>query len=444
MPREEWSSKWGFIAAALGSAIGIGNIWRFPYMMSLSGGGAFLFPYLIAVVFFGIPILLLELATGRKFRGSIITSFKNINPKLKWLSLIPIVTVFAILGYYVVVTGWTLTYFVASLYGQFLQFRTFSESIEPLIFTILTLTLTAYVVKSGVRNGIENVSKILMPILFILLVILFAKTITLPNAINGIIYYFKPDFTKIFDFKVWLLAFSQSLFSLSAGYGIMLTYGSYLNKKEDIPKLTVAVVVGDTFVAIIAGFIIFSAIYSFNLNLAEGPHLAFVVLMKVFQEISHGLLIASIFFLLLFVAGLSSAISMMEALTANLVDEMNFSREKTTVILLILLFLIAVPVSFSYAGTFSINLLEVMDYIFGTLFTLLSAAIICFVIAWYWDPKSLIREFHMDIHFKIEKIEKISKYIQRFVEYTIIINLVKFVIPTILLLIFLLKVFGVI
>ncbi len=444
MQREEWSSKWGFLAAALGSAIGIGNIWRFPYIMGLSGGGAFLIPYLVAVVFFGIPILLLELASGRKFRGSIITSFQNINPKIKWLSLIPIFTVFGDLGYYTVVVGWTLTYFVASLYGQFLHFQTFAAGIEPLIFTIITLTLTAYVVKAGVKNGIENTSKILMPILFVLLIILFVKTISFPNAIEGAIYYFKPDLTKISDAKVWLLAFGQSLFSLSAGYGIMLTYGSYLNKKEDIPKLTVVVAFADTLVAIIAGFIIFSTIYSFNLILTGGPELAFVVLMKVFQEIPYGLLVASVFFLLLFVAGLSSAISMFETLTANLIEERNFSREKATKILLIALAFISVPVSLSYSGIFGFNLLQIMDTLFGTLLIVISAAVVCFVIAWYWNPEFLIRELHMDIRFSLEGIRKIGRYIQHFVEYTIIINLVRFVIPITLLLIFLSSILGLI
>ncbi|MBS3052402.1 MAG: sodium-dependent transporter [Candidatus Aenigmarchaeota archaeon] len=441
MDREEWGSRLGFIAAALGSSIGIGNIWRFPYVLSLNGGGAFLIPYIIAVAFFGIPLLLIELSTGRRFRESMVTAFKKINPKMKMLRWIPTITIFFILSYYIVVVGWTLTYFINASLGQFLEFQDFSSSHLPLLATIVSLTLVLLVCKNSIKDGVEKVSKIILPILFILLLLLIIKTLSFPKSLEGIKNYFTPDYSKIFDLKVWLHAFGQALFSIGVGYGIMITYGSYLNKKEDIPHLTNLIVFSDTLIALIGGLIIFSTIYSFSLPISEGPHLAFVVLVKVFEEIRFGFVLGSIFFALLFLAGITSAISMMETLVSNLVDEYNFKKEKASLLIFFLILPISVLVSLSYTNLMKINLLEIMDFYFGTLLTLLSGAIVAYIIGWYWNPKSLLTE--MNIRFELG-LKKIGYYIDHFVEYIIVINLVKYVIPFTLLLIFVLKVVGVI
>ncbi len=441
MDREEWGSRLGFIAAALGSSIGIGNIWRFPYIMSLNGGGAFLIPYIVAVLFFGIPLLLIELSTGRRFRESILGSFKKINPKMKILGWIPTITIFLILSYYVVVVGWMLTYFINATIGQFHGFQEFSRSHLPLLSTLVTLMIILLTCTHNIKDGVERISKILLPILFLLLFILAIKTLSFPNSIEGIKTYFTPDFSKLSDLKIWLYAFGQALFSIGVGYGIMITYGSYLNKREDIPYLTNLIVFSDTLVALVGGLIIFATIYSFGLPISEGPHLAFVVLVTIFQEISLGAVIGSMFFALLFVAGITSAISMMETLVSNLVDEYKFKRAKAGLLIFILLLLFSIPVSLTYTKWFRINLLEIMDFYSGTLLTLLSGAVIAYVIGWYWNPRALLTEINIRFQLGLKTIENYIKY---FVEYAIIINLVKYVIPFTLLLIFVSRIIGII
>jgi len=437
MERELWKSKIGFLAAAIGSAVGIGNIWRFPYIVSISGGGSFLIPYLICTLIFGIPLLIIELATGRRFRGSTITTFERINPKFKFLSFIPTLVVFIILCYYLVVVGWILGYFTSSISNSAIEFSTFSKSIEPTVFSILSLLILTFIVMNGVSNGIEKVSKIMMPLFFVLLIILLLVTLSIPNSIRGILYYFRPDFSKLTDVKVWLLAAGQVLFSLSAGYGIMLTYGSYLKRNEHIPSLSILIAVADTLVAIFAGIIIFGVISSFNLRPTEGPHLAFVVLPKVFESMRFGSIYKSIFFLLLFIAGITSAVSMKEVVISNMIDEFGITRTKAMTIVTPALTMLMLLISLNYSGFFIsyYNFLSELDMIFGNLLTLISATVVCAVIAWGWNSKELLEEVDIEL-------EKISKWLDYFFEHDILLILVKFIIPICLVLLFLLKLLG--
>jgi NSS family neurotransmitter:Na+ symporter len=440
--REKWSSKLGFLAAAIGSAVGIGNIWRFPYILGINGG-SFLIPYLIAVFVFGVPVMLIELATGRKLRGSIITSFRRIHPNLKWLGFIPVLVLFFITSYYLVVTGWVLAYFTFFLSGEAITFGNFVNTILPLIFAGLSLFFVAFVVKSGIVKGIESLTKIMMPVFFLLLTFLLIRMLMLPKAIEGVTHYFKPDLSKILNINVWLLAFGQAMFSLSAGYGIMMTFGSYLRKDEDIPQVTLITAFFDTLVAVMAGFLIFSAIYSFNLQLDEGPNLAFIVLPNVFKEVFLGEIFGAIFYLLLVFAAISSAISMLELIVANLIDEFSFTRSKAVVVVSSLLFLVMVPIALNFS-VFGRNLLEGMDHLFGSLLTLVSAALICIVIGWFWNPKTLLDEINIEIMFGKRKsiLYKISRFLDYLVERDILITLVRYVIPGILILMLLLRVLG--
>lgn len=441
--REKWSSKLGFLAAAIGSAVGIGNIWRFPYILGISGGGSFLIPYFIAVLTFGVPVMLIELATGRRLRGSVITSFRRIHPNLRWLGLIPTLVLFFITSYYLVVTGWVLAYFTFYLSGEILEFGSFVGSIFPLIFASLTLFFVSFVVKNGIVKGIENLVKIVMPLFFLLLIFLVIRMFLLPRAIEGIIYYFKPDFSRIFDINIWLLAFGQAMFSLSAGYGIMITFGSYLRKNEDIPQITLITAFFDTLVALLAGFLIFSVIYSFNLQLQQGPNLVFVVLPNIFKGIVFGEVLGIIFYLLLVSAAITSTVSMLELIVANLIDEFYIVRSRAVTIVSIALFFVMTPIAlnFSFLGK---NLLEEMDYLFGSLLTLASAALICIVIAWFWDSKKLLDEIKIEIMFGKRKttMYKISRFLDYFVEHDIIINLVRYIIPGTLLLILFLRIIS--
>ncbi len=440
--QEQWSSKLGFILASIGSAVGIGNIWRFPYVMGANGGGTFLLVYLICICLFGIPLMLLELATGRKFGKSIVKTFEHIGPKVKKFSLIPLITIFFIMSYYLVVTGWVLKYFINFAIGTSPQFNFFVNGYTPIVFTTISLIITGMVVLMGIKS-IEKISKILVPFAFILLLMLALRVFFSPNSMEGIIHYFKPDLTNVFNLKMWLVASGQALFSLSAGYGILITYGSYLKKEEDIPRSTLIISFSDVLFSILAAVVIFSAVYSFGLSPTEGPKLAFVVMPQIFQQMNFGYLIGSVFFLLLFISAITSSISMTEFLTKNVMDEFNFGRKKSGIIIFGLLFLLSGVVSLSYSGILQINLLELFDNIFGNFLTPISAVIICLAIAWYWKIDDLIDEMHIEDSLTLEKLGSIGKYIEHLIAYTIVLNLIKFVVPAVLLVLFIVRVLGI-
>lgn len=439
MQREEWSSKLGFLLAAVGSAVGLGNIWRFPYIVGISGGGSFVLIYILAVLLFGIPVMLIEFATGRKFKSSIYSAFKRITDKAKFLALLPIITGFFILSYYLIITGWTLAFFGFSISGNFLDFELFTQSYQPLIFFFISLFLISLVVIFGIKKGIENATKVLVPVLIIFLIILTVKSLTLPNAMAGIEFYLRPDFSKIFEPTIWILAFGQALFSLSAGYGILLTYGSYLSKKTDIGNSTFTIAGMDTMIALIAGFMIFPIVFSFGLQPAAGPELAFIALPKIFLTMEFGFIFGAIFFLLLFFAAISSAISSLEMIISNFVDELKMSRKKAIVIISTGIGMMGGIIALSFLGYFGMNLLGPFDFIFGSLLTPISAAVVCIVIGWFWKPKILIEELKTKV---FPGFIGLIEYAENLIKYFMIIYLVRYVIPFVLILMTILIVLG--
>jgi len=424
--RARWF-KTGFILAGVGSAIGLGNIWRFPYIVGESGGGTFLIPYFIAILFFGIPVMLVEFAVGRHFRGSVLTSLKRINPKIALVGLIPITAILFILSYYLVVTGWTFAYFFFSLFGQ-VSFGAFTETIYPLFFFLGAVLLVAVIVRRGIKKGIERTCRFLLPLLLILILVLVVRAISLPGAREGIKFYLTPNLSVLSNPHIWLLACGQAFFSLSAGFGILLTYGSYLSKKEGIPGSVFKIAGADTLIAILAGFIIFPIVFSFGFNPAAGPELVFVTLPEIFLVMWGGKFFGAVFFLLLFVAAITSAISMLEVGVTTLVDERKFSRTKATVLASLVVALVGVPSALSYAGFDLVLLgrsfLDLMDLIFGSLLTPVVAALFCVAIGWFWKPKKLLNEINRNSSIKIPLA---------------IVYLVKYVIPVILLAVFLLE-----
>lgn len=440
MQKEEWENKIGFIAATIGSAIGIGNIWRFPYIMGQNGGGSFLLVYLVCVLLLGIPLMLLEIATGRKFKKSVLKCFEAINPKLKKIAFIPVLTMFFILSYYLVVTGWVLGYFLNFFSGNSPVNGEIISQKNSIIFTLLSLSIVGITVFFGVR-AIEKTSKILVPFLFILVLFLVVNSFFYEGAIKGLLAYLKPEYNKIFSGKTWLVAAGQALFSLSAGYGILITYGNYLKKKESIVNSTIAISFADVLFSILSSIVIFSAVYSFGLSPAEGPRLTFIVMPQIFQQMSHGRLFGSLFFLLVFLAALTSAISMLEFFVKNFLDFFGISRKKSLIISCLLLGLLSSIVSMSYSGLFEINLLQVFDNIFGNYLTLISAMIISIVIAWYWKIEDLISEMYIEEDLVLDRIGKIGSYIEHVIAYTIILNLIKFIVPIMLFLLFVFRVF---
>ena len=436
--KERWG-KLGFILASIGSAVGLGNIWRFPYIVGQNGGGSFIFVYLITVLIFGIPVMLLEIGTGKYFRASILSIFKNIRERIKWLAIFPLMTGFFILGYYLVVTGWSLAYFVFYLFREFIQFDAFTASKLPWFFFTLSLISSAVVVKAGIKKGIEKFCRYTVPFLFILVIILLAKALTLPNALEGIKFYLKPDFIKVINPKTWIYACGQALFSLSAGYGILMTYGSYISKKEDVYKSTLLVAGADTLIALLGSLLIFSIVFSFGTNPEEGPKLAFITLPKIFDIMNYGWLFGIAFFMLLFFAAITSAISIFELIVRNAEDELKISRTKSTTLSTIGLFIVGTLV------VFNIFPLESMDFIFGTLFISLSAALICIIIGWFWQPQLLMRQVEKQqrLDYKNLTFRNALDFVGDFIKYSLMIYLVKFVIPVILIVLFFAELFGI-
>ena len=348
--REKWGSKFGFIMAAMGSAVGLGNIWMFSYRCGRCGGAAFLIPYLIILFLVGIIGLMVEWTLGRKNKAGVLDSLINCKfPGGKYLGWIPIINVFLIFSFYAVIEGWCIKYMVMSLSGEIMAidpasyFGNFVSSYEPLIWLAIGMIATVTINSFGVKRGIERACKFMMPLLIVLIIILMVKSLSLPGAEAGIAFFTKPDLSKIRSWDVWLNAVGQIFFSLSLVGSTMVVYGSYLRSKDDIPGSALIVALGNTAIALMCGFVIFPAVFSFGLDPASGPSLAFITLSSIFQQMAGGQFFAFLFFLLLFIAALSSDVSMMEPVTDVFVSHTKLGRKKVTILLGFLAFLVAIP-----------------------------------------------------------------------------------------------------
>ncbi|MEM0473467.1 MAG: sodium-dependent transporter [Candidatus Aenigmatarchaeota archaeon] len=432
--REEWKSKIGFLFASIGSAVGLGSIWRFPYIFNQYGGSSFLLAYIIAVILIGLPLLFLEFASGRKFRGSVIAVFSSLNKKFKWIGLLPIIVNFFTLSYYIVIVGWVFGYFVQSSLMMKIDFNSYSHSVMPTISTAISLLMTSVIVYLGIEKGIEKFSKIFMPLFFVILILMFVFILTFPKGIEGIAYYFKIDFSKQLDPKIMLFAASQALFSLSLGTGIMITYGSYLSRKENIPSSSVIVALSVVMTALLNGMVIFGFVYSSQQEISSGSKLAFEVMPKIFSTINFGSIIQPLFFLLLFIAGLTSAISMKEVVVSTFIEEFRFSRKKASVVNFFVLLAISTIISLNYSGIMlqEISLLEKFDFIFGGLLLILSSIAISLIVSWNWNTKSFLQEVDIEL-------EKINRKLDKFVERDVFLLIVRFVAPICLLILLLIE-----
>ena len=336
MQQDGFNSRIGALMAFVGSAVGLGNLWKFPYMAGKNGGAAFILIYVAFMFCLCLPLMLSECIIGRRARAGAFDSFRKLAPGTGWsiIGAISVITAVLILSFYSVVGGWTLRYIVASLRSAFtdsgygLPFGEFvSSSVEPLIYHLLFLALTITVLWSGVKNGIERYSKILMPLLFLMVLFLAGYSITLPGASKGIDFLLRPDFSSITS-GVVLEALGQGLFSLSLGMAIMITYGSYLNSRENLPKMVVATISMDLIFALLAGFAILPAVFAFGFDPSEGAGLLFVILPEVFARVPAGAIIAPVFFVVIFIAALTSAVSLFEVIVASVVRNVKMSRKK--------------------------------------------------------------------------------------------------------------------
>lgn len=425
--RSQWGSKFGFIMAAAGSAVGLGNIWRFPYLTGENGGAAFVFVYILCVVLVGAPMLINEIALGRMTQKNPVGAFQATGANKFWTffaGVLPLIVTFVVLSYYSIIAGWTVGYIFTSLFSVKVSFTEFIANptyVIPLgVFVIL---VTTAIVLGGVSGGIEKATKIMMPMLFVLLIVVIVRSVTLPGAGKGIEYYLIPDFSKITGLVV-LKALTQAFFSLGVGWGMMITYGSYLPKTQNIVSSSLWVGAMDTSVALLAGLMVFPAVFAFNMSPAEGPTLVFSVLANIFQEMPLGNIAGALFFLLLFLAAITSTISMLEAPAAYFMDANKWSRKKAawTVAIVALLFGIPSALSNGAAEIFSslhINILgtekrgfmDIMDYLFGTLFMMVVVLATCLYSGWLMKTNQLVDEIeHGSPGFKNGSILGIAPY----------------------------------
>lgn len=405
--REHWGSYTGFIFAAVGSAVGLGNIWRFPYIVGTSGGGAFLLPYLIIMFSFGIALMVLEFAVGRHYQTSVISSFEKIVKRFRWLGIILVGTAFAILSYYLVIVGWILSYFILTVFGLSLDFNSFTDSWYPILAFLAVVGIDYVIIRTGVARGIERISKIGVTILIAIMIPLVIIGMSLPGAEKGLEFYLTPDFSKIADAGTWSVAFGQVFFSLSVGTGIMLTYGSYLRAKQALVPSSIIIILADFFVAFTAGLMIFSIVFAFGLDPAQGTSLVFVAMPSIFMEMEFGMIMGAMFFFLLFIAGLVASLSMFQVPVAALEDSLGFGRQKAALVIALLLLAVGLPSALSYSAVnlqaLELPFLDMMDSMFGTFGIAISAVVFMIVVGWFMKKEIIMEQVNLNSRVKIPK-----------------------------------------
>jgi NSS family neurotransmitter:Na+ symporter len=401
--RDNFSGRFAVIAAAAGSAIGLGNIWRFPYVTGENGGGAFLLIYLFFVFAIGIPVMTSEFVIGRAGQKNPYGSFKKLAPGKPWylIGLMGVAAAFMILAFYTTVSGWTLEYFYQTLTGNLsgksdadltLMFDDFLKgSYRPIIWFLIFMGLTAFIIISGVKNGIERYTKMLMPLLIVLLIALCVRSVTLEGAGAGLRFLFYPDFSKITP-TVILEALGQAFFSLSIGMGTLITYGSYIKKSENLGSSALYVSIADTSIAVIAGVAIFPAVFALGGSPASGTGLVFIVLPGIFQKMPLGQVFELLFFLLLSVAALTSTISVLEVIVAYLVEELKLTRKKATIAatLMVSVLGIVTVLSMGALSNFLIlgkNVFGLLEYLTSNIMLPLGGLFIVLFIGWYFNPQ---------------------------------------------------------
>ncbi|NLC50747.1 MAG: sodium-dependent transporter [Firmicutes bacterium] len=404
--REQWVSRVGFILAAAGSAIGLGNIWRFPYITGTGGGAVFLIVYLLAIFFIGYPIMVTEMTIGRKTQRNPIGAFKALAPNSPWwlVGALGVLSGFVILSYYSVVGGWSLAYIFKAIGGSFVTGTAFDELFigqisatwGPIIWHFVFMAITIGIISAGVVKGIQKSVQILMPILFILLFVLVVRSLTLPGASKGVAFYLRPDFSLL-TWRSVLNAVAQSFFTLSLGMGAMLTYGSYLSQKENIPDSALSVVGLDTLVAVLAGFAIFPAVFAFGFDPGAGAGLTFITLPAVFAEMPLGAFFGFLFFLLLSIAAVTSAISLLEVVVAYAVDELKMTRVSASIIIGLIVFVVGIPSSLGYSVLSDItflgmDLLDTYDWISNCVFLPLGGLLTCIFAGYVWGSRNTAEE----------------------------------------------------
>ena len=401
--RAQFATRMGVIAATVGSAVGLGNIWRFPYEAGEHGGGAFLVLYIVCVMLLGIPVMIAEFVIGRSTHRNALSALQMLKPgsKFHWVSYVGIMASLMILSFYSVVAGWIVEYLFQSISGG-LSGHTAQEYSEmfgaftanpyrSVLWTMLFLLINFLVLRRGIEKGIERLSNIMMPILFLILIVFCVNSVLLPNSSAGLSFLFNPDFSKLTP-KVVLGALGQAFFSLSLGLTCLLTYASYFSDRTPIVRSATIVAVLDTVVAILSGIIIFPAVFSFGLEPAAGPKLVFEILPGIFQQMPGGYFWAVAFFLLLFFASITSTISMSEISIAYFVEVRKMSRNNATLAntLIALVFGMLCALSFGVLSDFRLfgmTLFELFDYVSSNVLLPIGGVMLAVFVGWIVDRK---------------------------------------------------------
>ena len=443
--RAQWGSKIGFILAAAGSAVGLGNIWKFPGKAFEGGGGAYILIYLAIVVLIGFPVMLSELTIGRAAQANAIDSFHKLGYRgFKWVGVTGVAVAFIVTSYYCHVGGWVLRYVVSYIteaqtvyadplgyfYGLLGYNAATGETWFPLtaiLFAAVFMAVNAFIIIKGVEGGIEKFNKVGMPALFVILIVLLARTITLDGAQVGFAYMLSCDWSKV-GFNTFLSALGQAFFSLSLGMAIMITYGSYLPKHENLGKNTALICTMDTLVALIAGFIIVPAVFATlgSKNVGKGGGFAFASLAGVFEHMAGGAFFGVLFYMLLLFAALTSSISLIEGVVAFLTERFGWKRKPTTVIVCTLMFLIGClytmsqaafnikGIWFDFANGVSFPIFgDFMEFLTDRLMIPLCALGVCIFTGWIWKPANAVHEIELDGKpFKLAKVYSVLvKYV---------------------------------
>lgn len=405
--RGSFSSRLGFILASTGSAIGLGNLWKFPYVAGTSGGGLFLLIYILFMLLLGIPIIFTEFSIGKKMKLNPIDAYSKLNKKCGFIGFLGAAASFAILSFYSVVGGWVLKYFIlyltkgtfeASPNEFFSQFST--SAAEPVIWHILFIGVCFFIVCAGISNGIERVSKIMLPALFIIILVLCVRSVTLHGSSEGLRFLFFPHPDQLSGIKglshVAVLAMGQVFFSLSLGTGIGITYGSYLDKKSNLVKDSVVISVLDTLIAVLAGIAIIPAVFALGLKPNSGPGLIFETLPLVFEKLFMGRIFGLLFFLLVFFAAVTSAISMLEVVASYLIDHYKMNRKTAVFIVTSVIAISGSFASLSLGGfeinLFGLNLFDFFSFASEKLFMPLAALFTCIYIGHFYKGDAVSSE----------------------------------------------------
>lgn len=432
--REQFGNRIAFVLASMGGAIGLGNVWKFPYMVGKYGGAAFIVVYILALLIIGAPVLMTEFAIGRKTGTSYTTALKQLLPGKKWylLGIIGVIALVLTLGFYGGIAGWTVAYLFKSLTGVFTGmdaaqvggvFGEFiSSSGQVILWLAVMLGITTFVVLRGVKKGIEKVCNILLPVLFVMIIFLAIRSVLLPGAGAGLEFYLMPKLENL-NGETIVAGVGQALFTLGVGAGNLVIYGSYLDKKKSLGSSTIMVGLGDTMAAILFGFIIFPACASFGIEAGMGPPLVFITLPTIFAQMKFGMFFSTVFFLLLFFACLTSTICIMEAIVGYFTDEWKMNRKKATFLVAGVVFLVGVLMMLSF-GVLSDVLIfgrSIFDFtndvLVSAILLPLGALLMIILVGWVIKPKAIVDEINTGDGVKFNRI------------YVI---LVKYVIPVVI------------